>query len=85
LSGQWGTAGPTPRTWHHGAQSFVSATVTYPGTSLKVCVVNAGIYGNAVFVIPLLPLKTRHSYTVTVKYSGKLQSKWVFKTAASGG
>lgn len=67
------------------AVSRPSATVTYPGTSLRVCVVNAGIYGNAVFIIPLLPLKTRHSYTVTVKYSGKLQSKWVFRTAASGG
>jgi hypothetical protein len=63
------------------AVSRPSATVTYPGTSLKVCVVNAGIYGNVVFVIPLLPLKPHHTYTVTVNYNGKRQSRWTFKTS----
>jgi hypothetical protein len=57
-----------------------SATLTSGRTSLSVCVVNAGIYGNAIFVIPLLPLNTRHTYTVTVKYNGKVQSHWSFRT-----
>lgn len=58
-----------------------SATVTSGSTSLKVCMANASIYGNAVFVIPLLPLKAHHTYTVTVKYNGKLQSRWSFRTS----
>lgn len=58
-----------------------SAAVTSGGVSLKTCVVNAGIYGDAVFVIPLRPLSTRHTYTVTVKYNGKLQSRWSFRTS----
>lgn len=58
-----------------------SAALTSGGVSLRTCVVNAGIYGNAVFVIPLRPLSTRHTYTVTVKYNGKVQSRWSFRTS----
>ena len=67
-----------------GGQNAVSrptATVSTGGKALRVCVVNAGIYGDAVFVIPLLPLQTRHTYTVAVSYRGKLQSRWQFRTS----
>jgi hypothetical protein len=60
-----------------------TASVTTGRTSLRVCVVNAGIYGNAVFVIPLYPLRPHRSYTVTLKYAGKQQSRWTFKTRPS--
>jgi hypothetical protein len=58
-----------------------SATVTSGRTSLKVCVVGAGIYGDAVFAIPLLPLNAHHTYAVTVRYDGKVQSRWSFRTS----
>jgi hypothetical protein len=66
-----------------GAIRKPTATVTTGRTSLRVCVVTAGIYGNAVFVIPLYPLRPHRSYTVTVKYAGKQQSCWTFKTRPS--
>jgi hypothetical protein len=58
-----------------------SATVTSGRTSLRVCVVNSGIYFDAVFVIPLVPLGPHRSYTVTVRYNGKVQSHWTFRTS----
>lgn len=58
-----------------------SATVTSGRLSLRLCVLSAGIYGNAVFVIPLQPLNAHHTYTVTVRYAGKVQSRWSFHTS----
>lgn len=55
-----------------------TATVASGGISLKTCVVNAG---NVVFVIPLRPLGTHRAYKVTVKYGGKVQSRWSFRTS----
>lgn len=55
-----------------------TASVTVRGKALRVCVVNAG---NAVFVIPLLPLAPHRTFTVTVSYRGKLQSRWYFRTS----
>jgi hypothetical protein len=55
-----------------------SATLTSGRVSLRACVVNAGA---GVFVIPLLPLNARHTYTVTVTYNGKVQSRWSFRTS----
>jgi hypothetical protein len=71
-----------PRAWRNRDNPFAA---TYSGgrTALRVCVVNAGIYGNAVFVIPLYPLRPHRSYTVTLKYAGKQQSHWTFKTRPS--
>jgi len=63
-----------------GDQHTVSkpaATLTSGGSPLRVCLVNVG---STVFVIPLLPLKTRRTYAVTVRYAGKLQSAWAFHT-----
>jgi uncharacterized protein YkwD len=60
--------------------SHPSATVTANGKKLRTCVVNAGEYGDAVFVIPWVGLRQHETITVSVSYQGKLQSRWRFKT-----
>lgn len=54
-----------------------SARFTTGGRALRVCIVNVGY----VFVIPLLPLKPHHAYTVAIRYRGVLQSRWRFKVS----
>ena len=67
----------------YGGQATVSqpsAKIRANRTALPVCVVNAGIYGNAVFVIPLRPLPKHKTITVRVYYHRRLQSRWRFRT-----
>jgi hypothetical protein len=60
-----------------------TASLSTGGKSLQVCLVSASILGwvREEFIIPLLPLQAHHTYTVTMKYSGKLQSRWQFGTS----
>lgn len=55
-----------------------TAALTTRGATLSACIVNA--FGQAVFVIPLRPLARHHTFTVTVYYRHKLQSRWTFRT-----
>ncbi len=57
-----------------------TATLTVGHTRLPACTVNAGLYGAAVFVIPLQPLAQHRTFTVTVYYKQKRQSRWSFST-----
>jgi hypothetical protein len=60
--------------------SHPSASVAANGRKLRTCVVNAGEFGDAVFVIPWVSLPQHETITVSVSYQGKLQSRWRFKT-----